>query len=164
MTSVDYQWTETEYLELVNEGRFRNTQLISGRIYQNVTPSPEHVRAVLRVRDAMVNLVGPKRVITESPIRADGFPEPDVTVLRRDYEDILATGEHPAPADIRVVIELAGSSYTHDSKVKLPVYQANGIHCFIVSLLRPGVGSKVDPYADDEEIYVLLQDLFNTTE
>ena len=53
-----------------------------------------------------------------------GLPEPDIAVvrLRDDYHR-----EHPSPADVLLLIEVADSSLEFDREVKLARYAAAGI-------------------------------------
>ena len=131
MTATDYCWTESEYLQLVSDGRLVNTQLIDGKIYQNSTPSRAHSLTVEKLRRAMEERFGWEYVQSEQPIQANGFPEPDIAILKVSK---LGLTDHPTPDEIACVIEVAVSSWQFDTEVKIPVYEEVGIEAaFVVS-------------------------------
>jgi Uma2 family endonuclease len=56
-------------------------------------------------------------------LREDSEPEPDLALLASEGPP----GQHPAPDDILLIIEVADTSLEHDRDTKLPLYAAAGI-------------------------------------
>ncbi|MBW3615550.1 MAG: Uma2 family endonuclease, partial [Actinobacteria bacterium] len=66
-------------------------------------------------------------VRVQSPIRLDEMsePQPDLTVLRPRPD--FYSGDHPQPADIIVVVEVADTTAGWDRSVKFPLYGRAGV-------------------------------------
>jgi Uma2 family endonuclease len=63
----------------------------------------------------------------QSPVRLDGFsePQPDLALLRNREDDY--TRSHPSPADVLLLVEVSDSRLKYDLDVKVPLYARFGI-------------------------------------
>ena len=95
------------------------------------------------------NLSRRARVRVQGPVRINEYSllEPDIAVLRRRDDYHL---EHPSPADVFLLIEVADSSLELDREVKLARYAAAGIlEVWIVNLRARQVEGFSDPVDGD---------------
>ena len=144
-------------MNLIALGTLHNTQFINGKIYQNVAPSFEHVRAVLAIEDVFNSSFGRDYVWRESPIRAGGFPEPDIALLRVASS---ALKDYPTPSQVVCVVEVAISSHDFDVNTKMPAYQEAGIEAGLVVSPRPdGTLDIVAEFGAVDEVNALLTSL-----
>ena len=114
-------------------------ELIDGDLIDMAPIGPEHAAVVNRLTEAFVMACAGRAIVSiQNPIQIDELsePQPDVAILRR-REDFYATGGHPGPADILLLVEAADSSLRFDRTVKLPLYARAGIaELWIVDLKR----------------------------
>jgi Uma2 family endonuclease len=90
-------------------------ELLDGLLVKKMTKGPRHVTATQRlVKYLDTHLPAGWSARKEDPIelpggpeRADSAPEPDVAVVRGGLADYSA--RHPGPADVALVVEVAGS-------------------------------------------------------
>ena len=72
-------------------------------------------------------LAGRAMVQVQNPVAADPYsePQPDLMLLahRDDYYDF----DHPGPADVLLLVEVAASSLDYDRHTKVPFYALSGI-------------------------------------
>lgn len=128
-----YRWTVEKYEELGRAGFFQckpRVELLNGEI---VTMSPigfRHATAVKRLTKFFNRLSGDRYDVTaQLPIIIDELsePEPDLALVDPASE---ATGKHPQPAHIFLVIEVSDSTLRYDRENKLPAYARNGVREF----------------------------------
>jgi hypothetical protein len=123
------------YHKLGNLGMIpRNTELIFGVVVYKITISPQPVRFVLKFRDLLTRNLPPNYLVRqESPLTIqDSEPEPDISVVKGDYDDFLE--DHPHTAEF--VVEVAYSSLEDDLR-KVPIYaRANIWEYWIFDLLN----------------------------
>ncbi len=77
------------------------------------------------------------QVSVQNPVRLDRFnePQPDFAVVK-PRADFHATA-HPGPADVLLLVEVAGTSRRYDRVVKLPTYaHARIAEVWVVDLQR----------------------------
>jgi Uma2 family endonuclease len=87
-----------------------------------------HAAAVARATRALVLAAGTQATVrVQSPIRSDGFtePEPDLVLVRP--RDDFYSAEHPRAADVLLVIEIADSLLSYDREMKARLYARAGI-------------------------------------
>lgn len=120
-----------EYYKMAEVGILKpedRVELINGEIFK-MSPSGSRHAAIVDYCAKVMNkhMDGEATVRVQNPIRIDSAnePEPDISLLkfRSDYY----TSAHPGPADVLVLIEVAGSSIRFDREVKAPLYAAHGI-------------------------------------
>ncbi|MFN0092547.1 MAG: Uma2 family endonuclease [Acidimicrobiales bacterium] len=111
---------------LANEtGLFRDirVELLCGEVVELSPLGARHQDAVDRFTLLFVQGLDSRRwrVRVQGPIALNDRtePEPDLAVLRAagDY-----TADHPGPADVALVIEVADTSWRYDRDRKLPLY------------------------------------------
>jgi Uma2 family endonuclease len=87
-----------------------------------------HAACVDRLNYFLSQRVGGRTLVrVQNPIRSDQFsePQPDIALLR-PRADVYAFA-HPGPADVFLVVEVAGTSAGFDRDVKIPLYARAGI-------------------------------------
>lgn len=135
-TTREHRWTIDDLYALQASGVLdARTQLMGGRLYDRMTPSPRHVTTVERLRRHLEDRLPPDVIIRQkAPVRLDdtSYPEPDLAIVRGSIDDYA--DHHPTPADVVAVVEVSLSSLDADVSVKQPLYAAHGIACTIVDL------------------------------
>ena len=123
-----HHWTRPEWRRLVESGALGPTRLVlrHGKIVEKMNIGSRHAHVVDQLTDQLtVGLAGTDlKVRSQNPIAlaVDDEPEPDVVVcVRKTYFE-----DHPGPADIQLIIEVADTSLRvdHDAMVD---YAAAGI-------------------------------------
>lgn len=125
-------WTREELALVESTGVLEGThyELIEGELIDKMGRKHAHVLGTGETVDALKAIFGAKFVIQEAPIdvaaedNARNEPEPDVTVLRRPFRTL---GGNPGPADIVLLVEVAGSSLGQDLYTKAKLYARAGI-------------------------------------
>ena len=131
--------TADEYERMGEAGIFgagTRLELIEGEIYKMPPIGSSHAACV----DFLVltlNELSQRRFIVraQNPIRLSDFsePQPDIALLR--WRDDFYRQRHPTPADVLLVVEVAGTTVGTDRAVKVPLYAAAGIpETWIVNL------------------------------
>ena len=126
-----YRFTVEEYYRMGEVGILSpdvRVELVDGEIRRMPPIDPPHASIVHRLNAVLGRkLLGKVVVGIQSPIRMDDFnePQPDVTVLR--FRDDYYGSQHPMPADVLLVIEVADTSLRYDRDEKMPRYGAAGI-------------------------------------
>jgi Uma2 family endonuclease len=104
-------------------------ELIEGELIDMAPIGTDHAVTTNGLNRALVFACGDLGVVSvANPLRLDRFnePQPDFVVFRPSARDYRA-GEHPGPADVLLVVEVADSSLRFDRKVKLPLYARAGV-------------------------------------
>ena len=134
------RWTVADYHRMSELGildRQERTELIAGQILLMVAKGTPHVTALHLLADELRSQLGDRALLrTQDPIRLDDLsePEPDLAIVRgtvRDYAE-----QHPQPADVYLVVEVADSTLRHDCEVKDKLYAQAGIADFWVVDLK----------------------------
>jgi Uma2 family endonuclease len=103
-------------------------ELIEGELVEMTPIGAAHAGATLGLNRRLSLALGERAfVAVQNPIRLDegSEPQPDIAVLRPRADDYRS--EHPTPADILLLIEVADSSLRLDRQVKLPLYARHGV-------------------------------------
>ena len=143
------RYTVEEYEALIESGDLTENdrvELIRGEIIEKMPIGSSHSGCVKQLNWLLNRLVGVHAIVSiQDPVRlADSEPEPDVslTMPRSDFY----RSEHPRPADIFLIIEVADSSLEFDQQIKAPLYAENGIaEYWIVNLNDDCVEVHRDP-------------------
>jgi Uma2 family endonuclease len=111
----------------------RRVELIGGYVVDRSPASSEHNYVVMRLNELYAPLMPQFKLWIQGTLRIDGRNvfDPDVMLLRpRDlsYKESL-----PTPADVALVVEVAGSSLPGDAGVKLPIFAANEIQDYWIA-------------------------------
>lgn len=134
--------TVEEFYRMAEDGRLPNDrrfELLNGVIFEMPPMGPSHADIVTFLIERLSDLrQGRYSVRAGLPVRLDGSsePQPDIAVVQpRRYG-----GEHPAPADVILVIEVASSSLRFDSTEKLSAYAHAGVPAYwIVDVTRRAI-------------------------
>lgn len=120
------KWTRDEYRRMTEIGLFegKRVELIKGEIVERMAAMRgPHAVALEKVGDALSQAFrGRFSIRNQTPILLpnDSEPEPDFTVARGTSDDYIQN--HPTPADIVLVIEVADSTLTTDRRFKSALY------------------------------------------
>jgi len=125
------RFTLAEYHQLAELGFFHEddrVELIRGEIIQIAAKGKPHSVCNTRLFRELFKLVGERATLRRQEpmvIPNDGEPEPDIAIVqnRSDYY----FSEHPIPANVLLVIEVADYSLNYDQKTKLALYAEAGI-------------------------------------
>ena len=129
----------TEYHRMAETGIIQPSERVELLFGKILSMSPVGVRHALCVKlvNSFFSPLLPKdlAISVQDPIQLDPHsePEPDIAIIQgplRKYMNRL-----PGASDTLLVIEVAGSSYDRDMKLKVPMYAQAGIpHCWIIDL------------------------------
>ena len=142
-------FTVDEVLAMDRAGIFHpeeRIELLDGEIIVMPPIKEPHADGTDRLDESLKeNLRRRARVRVQGPVRINDYSllEPDIAVLhlRDDYHL-----EHPSPADVFLLIEVADSSLQMDREVKLARYAAAGIpEVWIVNVRARQVEAYADP-------------------
>src|SRR5690606_1617584 len=123
--------SQVEYHQMGDMGLLRpdeKVELINGEIYTLSPIGSRHRSIILQLTATFVPaFLGEFLISVQNSINLDQWnePEPDVTILKNRadrYSGILLS-----PSDILTVIEVSGTSYDFDLRIKLPLYASAGI-------------------------------------
>ncbi len=104
-------------------------ELIEGILFRKMSKNPPHSSCNGRVQRIFAAAIRPGWCFRlHEPITLrDGQPEPDGAVARGTIDDYST--QHPRPADLALVIEVADTSLDRDRTIKLSTYARAGISC-----------------------------------
>ena len=141
---VSRSFTVDEYHRMVEAGILREddrVELLDGQIVEMGPIGPRHAGCVSALNRLLSRKLGDTVIFgVQSPVvlRPRSAPEPDVAVLR--WNAGFYREEHPGPADVLLIIEVADSSAATDRGVKIALYTAAGIpEVWLVDLEREQV-------------------------
>jgi Uma2 family endonuclease len=124
-------FTVDEYYRMADAGIFTEddrVELIEGEILEMSPIGHRHMVCVDRANDLLTSALRGKVLISvQNPLRLNKYnePQPDIVVLKW-REDYYASKLH-TPEDTLLVLEVSDTTVRYDTKVKLPIYAANGI-------------------------------------
>ncbi|MBA2442426.1 MAG: Uma2 family endonuclease [Rubrobacter sp.] len=124
-------FTADEYHRMAEAGILDEddrVELIEGEVLEMSPVGSRHAACVNRFNSLFNRQVTDKAIVgVQNPVRLDEHsePEPDLALLR-PREDFYS-GDHPAPGDVLLLVEVAETSAEYDSAVKLPLYARAGI-------------------------------------
>jgi Uma2 family endonuclease len=122
------RWTRAELaqlesLDVFEAGRY---ELLEGELLDTMGKLPPHTYALLSILKFLRAAFGDDFLSHESVIDLDpednptNAPEPDAIVLWRPFREFFQ--RHPGPQDIRLLVEVADSSLSIDTRVKRDLY------------------------------------------
>jgi Uma2 family endonuclease len=119
-----------EFEKIVASGVFLEDdriELIEGELIAMAPIGWTHVSVVNRLTKLLVIGAGDDAVVSvQNPVALPprNEPQPDVTLLRPEYE---AQRVVPRPENLLLVIEVADSTLRYDRDTKVPIYARNGV-------------------------------------
>ena len=113
------------YHEMIHVGILTDddpVELIEGWLVTKMPKNPAHTLATENTRDGLAEIIPSGWFVRmQEPITTeDSEPEPVVMVVRgkrQDYPD-----QHPGPADVALVVEVADATLSRDRSLKLRMY------------------------------------------
>ena len=147
------RFTVAEYHRLSELGFFAENdrvELIRGEIVQMAAKGTRHSVCNSLLFGELYTLIGKRAIVRgQEPIiiPPDSEPEPDVVIARNTSDNYLSN--HPSPADLLLVIEVADSSLKYDQEVKLALYaEARISNYWIFNLVTNCLEAYSEPYQD----------------
>lgn len=130
-TVVKKRFTADEYCRMAEVGILPETgrfELIDGEIIEMSPIGSRHHSRILRLTSLFNKRLGDSVILSvQGSVRLSLYsqPQPDLALLkpRADFYEAA----HAGPEDILLVVEVAETSFTYDSKVKVPLYAGAGI-------------------------------------
>ena len=126
-----HRLTVQEYYRMAEAGILRQdarVELIEGEIIDMAPTGSAHAGTVDQLAQSLQRAVHElAQIRIQNPLFLDDYsePEPDIAVLR-SRADFYKT-EHPRPADVLLIVEVADTSLHYDLEKKLPLYARYGI-------------------------------------
>lgn len=153
------QFDADEYMAMVGAGVFeerRRVELIGGFVVDMAPSGPDHSYVIMRFPRLFATLMADFELWIQGTLKVDRRHvfDPDFMLLRpraQSYKEAL-----PTPADVALVVEVAGSSLRRDAGVKLPVYARHGVADYWIADLEREVlvvhrNPSGDAYLDIQE-------------
>jgi Uma2 family endonuclease len=142
-------------------------ELVAGVLISKSGKKRPHVNALVAVQAWLVRTFGAHFVNPNAPIdvapedRATNEPEPDLIVLARPSREFRDA--NPRPADLRLVVEISGSTLGFDLTTKAELYARAGIvEYWVVDVAarrlivhrdpRQGLYRSVTAYSEEETV------------
>src|SRR5262245_60861704 len=130
-------FTVHDYHRMVEAGILHEddrVELIRGEILAMSPIGPPHNGSVLRANNLLMRIVNDRALVSaQGAVRLDQYsePQPDIVLLRP--RDDFYTHQHPQPADILLIVEIADSSLDFDRQIKAGLYAETGVVEYWVS-------------------------------
>jgi Uma2 family endonuclease len=122
--------TVDEYHAMAEAGIFRDgerVELLGGHLLPMAAVAAPHYLVTNRLTDFFGDRRrGRYRMSVQNPVRLDEVsePEPDLALLRPDYDDAVAIA---GPDQVLLVVEVSDTTLRKDRAIKRPYYAASGI-------------------------------------
>ncbi len=136
--------TTDEYYRMAEMGVIRKemrVELLWGQVIDMAPIGPRHQLIVDELSRILITGVGAGTAVrVQGPIRLSQHhaPQPDISLFNRRWQAYPT--DHPGPADIHLLIEVADSSLAEDSTIKAELYASFGIpEYWIVDLTKDKV-------------------------
>jgi len=125
------RFTVDEYHRMVDAGILQEddrVELLDGQIVEMSPIYPPHASCVNRLTRLLSQALGDRATLAvQNPVvlGLHWEPQPDVAVLKPRVDGYAR--QHPQPADVLLVIEVAESSLERDRDEKIPAYARAGV-------------------------------------
>ena len=154
-TFTPKRFTLLDYHRLIELGFLTESdrvELIRGELMQMVAKGTPHTVCNTSLVYEMTMLLQRRAIVRgQEPIilPPDSEPEPDLVIARNRVDRYLSN--HPSPADILLVVEVADSTLNYDQQVKLTLYAESGISDYwIFNLVANCLEVYTQPYQDSQ--------------
>ncbi len=119
------RWSVEQFVALCDAGFIapdEHVELLEGEIILKMSQNFPHIDAVRAVAKALRAIFGEGFDVSQQlPIRTpDSVPEPDVLVLKGEWESFK--GRNPRPEEVALVVEVADTSLAYDREEKSRIY------------------------------------------
>ncbi len=131
-----HRLTRRDYYRLAEAGILSEddrVELLEGQLVDMSAIGARHALAVDALTELLILAAAGRAVVrVQNPIVLDDSsePQPDFTLVRRHWDGY--PNDHPRPADVYLLIEVADSSLEFDLGAKLELYARAGIREFWV--------------------------------
>lgn len=144
------RFTVPEYHAMLAAGvltRGDPVELIDGYLVEKMSRNPPHDSAIDLFRAALAPFIRPGLLLRsqQAVTLLDGEPEPDFALVRGGPRSFAR--QHPRPADILLVAEVADTSLPIDRGLKGVAYARNGLPVYWIVNLEEG---QVEVYTDPD--------------
>ncbi len=147
------RFTLLDYHRLIKLGFLTENdrvELIRGELMQMVAKGTPHTVCNTSLVYEVTMLLQRRAIVRgQEPIilPPDSEPEPDLVIVRNRADRYLSN--HPSPADILLVVEVADSTLKYDQEAKLSLYAESGIADYwIFNLVANCLEVYTQPYQD----------------
>lgn len=109
-------------------GADEQVELIAGQIIHKMPKGPAHSALCKRIEKLLEHRLSEQVLVRlQDPIRLDDYsePEPDIAVVRP--RDDFYGSQHPTPAEVYLIIEIADTTVERDLGSKANLYSIAGI-------------------------------------
>jgi Uma2 family endonuclease len=131
VVQAEHRFNVADYYRMGETGVLKpdsRTELLAGKIIDMLPIGSFHGGSVNRL-NRLFNKLSKGRwlVAAQNPVHLDDYSEPlpDLMLLKPDPNDYM--DQHPTPADVFLLIEVADTSLAYDREQKLPAYGRAGI-------------------------------------
>jgi Uma2 family endonuclease len=163
------RWTRAECATLESSGLWnqQRLELVRGELISKAGKKRPHVNALVTVQAWLVRTFGEYFVNLNAPIdvapedRATNEPEPDLIVLAKPSREFRDA--NPGPVDLRLVVEISGSTLGFDLTTKAELYARAGVvEYWVVDVAaqrlivhrdpREGLYASITAYSEEETV------------
>ena len=123
-------FTIADYHKMGAEGILpeRGIELINGEIIKMSPIGSKHAAKVDKLARLLNEQLSKALIVrSQNPFIANNLSEPEPDIALVNYRDDFYENELPQGTDIHLIIEVADTTFTYDTKVKLPLYAESGI-------------------------------------
>jgi Uma2 family endonuclease len=138
---MSYRFTVKDYHRMSEADVFDpddRVELFDGRVFDMAPVGSRHAACVKRLAARFASGIGERAILSvQDPIYLDdrSEPQPDLALLRPRSDYYAA--EHPHPADVLLVVEVAETTLEYDLHDKAPRYLAVGIpEVWVIDVVR----------------------------
>ena len=129
--SGKHRVTRDDYYRMADAGTLEadaRVELLDGEIVEMSPIGPRHSWVVAELHSLFAQRIGDRALcFSQSPLAIDETTEPQPDVMLVKPRAGLSPEEHPKPADVILLIEVADTSLELDRGAKLRLYSAAGI-------------------------------------
>jgi Uma2 family endonuclease len=122
-------------------------ELIEGEIIKMSPIGVRHASCVNRLNTLFAEMLGRKAIVSvQNPLLLSTYsePQPDLCLLRPKAD--FYADEHPSPADVFLVVEVADTSIGYDRDEKIPLYaRAGNAEVWLIDLTQDTVTLYAEP-------------------
>lgn len=163
-----WRFSVDEFHRLIDNGAFGEqgrVELLEGWLVPKMTHNPLHDGTIQIVSECLRRSLPAGWVIRiqSAVTMSDSEPEPDVTVVRGNERTYLR--QHPGPADIGLIVEIADSSLDQDQRQKSRIYARARVPAYwIVNLVNRQVEVFTNPTGTVDAAAYAIQQTYRNQE
>jgi Uma2 family endonuclease len=124
-------FTVDEFYRMADAGIFNEddrVELIEGEIIQMSPIGHRHMVCVNRAADLMIVALQGKAIVSiQNPLRLNKYNEPQPDVVAFKWRADYYVSKPYTLEDALFVVEVSDTTLRYDTRIKLPIYAANGV-------------------------------------